>query len=61
MIAEETFMMVGNRGMKIEFILNLDVGSYDILNVFNPAGRLLTDVKGPVSLNQATNLIVWNK
>ncbi|MEO0896736.1 MAG: hypothetical protein AAFY71_10085 [Bacteroidota bacterium] len=60
-IAEEIFMMVGNRNMKIEFMLNLDVGSYDILNVFDERGRRLNDVKGPVSINQATNLIVWSK
>ena len=58
-LSEEIFMMVRNRDKKIEFMLNLDVGTYDILHVQDPRGNLLPHVKGPKDIRNATNLIVW--
>lgn len=60
-IAEEIFVILSTRNKKIEFILNLDVGSYNILNVFDSKGNLINSLKGPTNINNATNLIVWSK
>lgn len=61
MITQDIFDLCVSRGKKIEAILNLDVGSYNILNVFDTRGNLLSCPQGPVSISNATNLIVYTK
>ena len=60
-LSQEVFNMLGRRNKKVEFLLNLDVGSYNIMQLHDQRGRMLHDVKGPVDVNKATNLIVWNR
>jgi len=60
-IAEHLFRLLTHRRHKIEALLNLDVGSYDILNVFDPSGNLLANPRGPVDLSRATNLIIYTR
>jgi hypothetical protein len=47
------------RRMKVEALLNLDVGSYNILGVFDSQRRLLREPQGPVSIDGATNVLVY--
>ena len=47
------------RRMKVEALLNLDVGSYNILEVFDSQRRLLREPQGPVSVDRATNVLVY--
>ncbi len=60
-IAKEVFDLLQRRQKKVEAILNLDVGSYNILRVFEPNGRLLPQPHGPVDINKATNLIIYTR
>lgn len=59
-IAKNIFDVLKSRRKKIEAILNLDVGSYNILNVFDQQGKLLSKPRGPVNINAATNLIIYS-
>jgi hypothetical protein len=59
LITKEVYNIISSRGLKVEGILNLDTGSYDILNVFDEAGNILANVQGPVSITEATNLIIY--
>ena len=60
-ITEEIFNIIKIRHLKIEGILNLDTGSYNILNIFDGSGNSITDLNGPVEISKATNLIVYYK
>lgn len=60
-IAEEIFSLVASRNKKVEAILNLDVGSYNILEVYDDQEKPLHYMKGPVSVGDATNLIVYTQ
>lgn len=60
-IAKDLFDLLQSRGKKVEALLNLDVGSYNILEVYDQHGNTLPSPKGPVSLNNATNLIVYTR
>jgi hypothetical protein len=60
-ISKEVFDILASRGKKIEAVLNLDVGAYNILNIFDDNGNVLNDIKGPVEVDRATNLIVYSK
>lgn len=60
-IAEEVYSLIASRNKKIEAILNLDVGSYNILEVYDDHEKRLNYIKGPVRINEATNLIVYTK
>lgn len=60
-IAEEVYSLVASRNKKIEAILNLDVGSYNILEVYDDQEKRLNYIKGPVKIGDATNLIVYTK
>jgi hypothetical protein len=61
LIAKDIFDLFQSRKKKIEALLNLDVGSYNILNVFEQQGQLLSVPKGPVGMNKATNLIMYTR
>ncbi|MBX2932006.1 MAG: hypothetical protein KF781_08685 [Chitinophagaceae bacterium] len=61
LITQEIFNIIASRGLKVEGILNLDTGAYNILNIFDENGSLLTDVIGPVNVSSATNLVVYYK
>lgn len=61
LITDEIFAIIASRNKKVEAILNLDVGSYNILNVFDEKERLLNNVKGPVDIKTATNLLIYSK
>jgi hypothetical protein len=56
-ITNKIFALLKKRNMKVEGLLNLDVGSFNILEVYNPGGNLL--IQAPVPVDQATNLIVY--
>ncbi len=58
-IANDLFDLLQSRRKKVEALLNLDVGSYNILNVFDRGGKLLAKPRGPVSIDKATNLIIY--
>lgn len=60
-IATEIFGLLQTRNLKVEAVLNLDVGAYNILNVYDDSGNLLPDVIGSVDINSATNLLVYTK
>ncbi|ETR67910.1 MAG: hypothetical protein OMM_04880 [Candidatus Magnetoglobus multicellularis str. Araruama] len=60
-IADNIFQLLKTRVKKIEAILNLDVGSYNILHVYDENRNQLKDITGPVHINNATNLIVYTK
>lgn len=60
-ITQEIFNIIAKREFKVLGIMNLDTGSYDILNVFNERGNLWPTVRGPVDISVATNLIVYYK
>jgi hypothetical protein len=56
-ITNEIFALLKKRNKKVEGLLNLDVGSFNILEVYDPHGNVL--INAPVSVSQATNLIVY--
>ncbi len=60
-IAKDLFDLLQSRGKKVEALLNLDVGSYNILEVYDQHGNTLPSPQRPVSLNNATNLIVYTR
>ena len=60
-IAQEVYKIVKSRNKKVEAILNLDVGAYDILKVFDDNGSELSIVKGTQQISKATNLIIYQK
>jgi hypothetical protein len=60
-ITEEIFDVMKARNKKVEAILNLDVGSYNILRVMDAAGKEVAPLRGPVSIYKATNLVVFYK
>lgn len=60
-ITEEIFEVMKLRSKKIEAILNLDVGSYNILRVMDAAGKEVGALRGPISIYKATNLVVFYK
>jgi hypothetical protein len=51
--------LLSRRQLKVEALLNLDVGTYNILGVFDARRRLLPEPQGPVSVERATNLLVY--
>lgn len=58
-MAQDIHQVFQARGLKLEALLNLDVGSYDILECFNRQGHSIPTLKAPVPVQQATNLIVY--
>jgi hypothetical protein len=60
-ITEEIFDVMKLRNKKVEAILNLDVGSYNILRVMDANGKEVGALRGPVSIYKATNLVVFYK
>lgn len=60
-ITSEIFGLLQTRNLKVEAMLNLDVGAFNILNVYDDNGNLLQDVKGPIDINDATNLLVYTR
>jgi hypothetical protein len=60
-ITEEIFEVMKLRNKKVEAILNLDVGSYNILRVMDANGKEVSALRGPVSIYKATNLVVFYK
>lgn len=60
-ITEEVFELLKARGKRVEAILNLDVGSYNILEVRDANGKIVNAVKGTVPMARATNLILFYK
>ena len=60
-ITEEVYQMMKVRQKKVEAILNLDVGSFNILQTYDNKGRLLRAIQGPVPISKATNLIIYSR
>lgn len=59
--SQEIFNIITSRGFKVEGIVNLDTGTYNIFNIFDERGTLLSNPIGPVKIQDATNLIVYYK
>ncbi|MCP5501364.1 MAG: hypothetical protein H7A25_15795 [Leptospiraceae bacterium] len=57
--AREVYSMLKIRKKKIEFIINLDVGSYNILEIYNLPKTSYSNLKGTINIKKATNLVVW--
>lgn len=57
--AQMIFDFTQARKFKLEALINLDVGSYNIMQVYTPNGRIFTRPAGKVSISQATNLITY--
>jgi hypothetical protein len=60
-ITQEIFNIIASRKLKVEGIVNLDTGSYNILNIFDERGNIVKEVMAPVSISDATNLIIYYK
>ena len=60
-IAKDMLDLFHSRGKKLEALLNLDVGSYNILQVFDERQRVLSQPQGPVGIDKATNLIIYTR
>jgi exopolysaccharide biosynthesis protein len=58
-ITEKTFDILKKRKFKVEAILNLDVGSFDIMEVYSLRGRRV--LKAPISISNATNLLFYTQ
>jgi len=56
-ISQEIFSMMKKRNKKVEGIINLDVGSYNIMHIYNNTGKIIKNA--PVNINTATNLLVY--
>jgi len=56
-ISLDIFSLLKKRNKKVEGLLNLDVGSYNILQVYDTKENVI--LFGPISINSATNLIVY--
>jgi hypothetical protein len=59
--AIEVFRALQKRGKKVEAILNLDVGSFNILEVYNAHSQALPQIQGTKPVVNATNLLVFQK
>jgi len=57
-ITEKVFELLEYRKYKVEAILNLDVGSYDIMEVYSSKKIVLT---APISIRTATNLLFYTE
>jgi hypothetical protein len=60
-VTEEIYAIISSRNNKVEAILNLDVGTYNIMNVFDRNGQILNNIRGPVDISTATNLLVYTE
>ncbi|MEM1043986.1 MAG: hypothetical protein AAGI91_15330 [Bacteroidota bacterium] len=49
------------RDLRVETLLNLDVGSYNVFQLWDDQGRPHSDVHGPTPLNRATNLLLYTR
>lgn len=58
-LTQELYAMAKQRHQTVEAMLNLDVGSFDILEVYDERGLRLTAPLGQVPLRNATNLLVY--
>ena len=59
-IAKDIFdTFKARENVKIISIINLDVGSYNILEVYAPNSKLISGLKGPIPISNATNLIIY--
>jgi hypothetical protein len=58
-ITEKVFDLMKVREYKVEAILNLDVGSYDIMEVYDSSGQRVLNAHVPLS--NATNLLFYTK
>ena len=58
-IAASIFGVIRAQGLRVQALLNLDVGAFNILEVYGPGGQQLPEPRGPVPLARATNLIVY--
>ncbi len=60
-ISREIFANRIKNGKKVEAMLNLDVGTYNILEVFTAKGKKVPGPDGPINIGKATNLIVYTR
>ena len=58
-ISASIFAVMRAQGLRVQALLNLDVGAFNILEVYGPGGQQLSEPKGPVPLARASNLIVY--
>jgi hypothetical protein len=58
-ISSEIFGLLQKRNLKVEAMLNLDVGAFNILEVYDDKGNVINNLKAPVQINTATNLLIY--
>jgi len=56
---KDVFDMIRYRKFKVEAILNLDVGTYNILEAYSDSGKMI--ISAPIPLYKATNLLYYTK
>ena len=54
----DAMAMFDLRKLKIDWMINVDVGSYNILQIYSAKFKSLQDYAGPVPIQKATNLFV---
>ena len=59
--AADAKTLLEDRGLHVEAILNLDVGTYNAFQLWDDAGQPHPDVHGPVPLSRATNLLLYTR
>ncbi len=60
-ITMEIFSVLTRNNVRIKAILNLDTGTYDILELWNDKGHATDAIKGTVDIHKAINLISFTK
>ncbi|MBK9328011.1 MAG: hypothetical protein IPM95_01600 [Sphingobacteriales bacterium] len=60
-ITMEIFSVLSRNNTEIKAILNLDTGSYDILELYDESGHVIDAIKGTVDISKAINLISFTK
>lgn len=59
-LSAEIFSLLGERELQVDALLNLDVGLYDILDIYDEKGQPISDIKGTSESREATNLIIYS-
>lgn len=59
-IAQDIINFLQNEGNEIVAMLNLDTGSYDVLEFYRENGAKLVNPTGTMSVSKATNLLVYH-
>jgi predicted protein tyrosine phosphatase len=56
---DDVIAMLKRRNLRVVWLLNLDVGSFNILEMYDEAGTTLARPHGPLPIASATNLLIF--